>query len=227
MAKNSEIQDPKQLEKIESTLSKAELYIEKNQKKLTYIVGALVLLVGGIMVYKNLVQAPREKEAQSLIWQAENYFKVDSFQIALYGNESVMGFAEFVDEYGSTKSGNLAKGYAGFCSLKLGEYKEAIDYLEDYKTEDPIVGPLAKSGIGDAYSELKQYDKAVDYYMQAAELSNHELISPKFLMKAGLVYEKLGKKDKALEVYTQIKEKYDTSPEASMIDKYITRVSYK
>jgi TolA-binding protein len=46
-------------------------------------------------------------------------------------------------------------------------------------------------------------------------------------MKAGLVYEKMNKKDKALDVYTQIKESYPTSNEATVIDKYITRVSLK
>ena len=227
MANNSESQDPKQLEKIESTLGKAELYIEKNQKKLTYIVGAVVVLIAAYMGYKKLVVEPRESEAQSTIWQAESFFRKDSFQIALYGNESVVGFAEIVDDFGSTKTGNLAKGYAGFCSLQLGEFENAIDYLEDYETEDPIIGPLAISGIGDAYSELGNLDKAIEYYLQAAELGNHELTSPRFLMKAGLVYEKQGKKDKALEVYTKIKDTYDTSPEAAYIDKYITRVSYK
>lgn len=225
MAQNN--QDPKELEKIETTLSKAELFIENNQKLLTYIVGGILLIVAGYIGYKKFISEPREVEAQNTFWQAENYFRKDSFNIALHGNESVVGFEEIVDEYGSTKAGNLAKAYAGFCSLQLGEFDQAIDYLEDFETEDPIVGPLAISGIGDAYSETGKYEKAVEKYIEAADLANHELTSPKFLMKAGLTYEKLGKKDKALEVYTKIKDTYDTSPEAAQIDKYITRVSYK
>ncbi|HRS19566.1 MAG TPA: tetratricopeptide repeat protein [Bacteroidales bacterium] len=227
MAQSKETQEIKQFEKIESTLGKAELYIEKNQKKLTYIVGAILLLVAAFMAYRNFVVTPRESEAQNVIWQAQNAFAKDSFKIALYGNESVMGFSEIVDEYGSTKAGNLARAYAGFCCIRLGEYENAIDYLEDFEVNDPIVMPLAKCAIGDAYTELGKYDKAVSNYLEAAKLSDHELTSPRFLMKAGLVYEKMNKKDKALDVYTQIKESYPTSNEATVIDKYITRVSLK
>lgn len=225
MANTNETHEPKQLEKIESKLGKAELYIEQNQKKLTYIVGAILLVVAGFMAYRNYVLTPKETEAQNVIWQAQNAFAKDSFNIALYGNESVMGFSEIVDEYGSTKAGNLARAYAGFCCVKLGEYQNAIEYLEDFEVNDPIVFPLAKCAIGDAYVELGNLDKAVTYYLEAAEISNHELTSPRFLMKAGVVYEKLEKKDKAREVYTKIKDVYPTSNEASTIDKYITRVS--
>ena len=137
-----------------------------------------------------------------------NAFAKDLFICALYGNESVMGFSEIVDEYGSTKAGNLAKAYAGFCCIKLGEYENAISYLEDFEVQDPVIMPLAKSAIGDAYTELGNLDKAVAFYLEAAELSSHELSSPLFLMKAGMVYEKMEKKDKALEVYTKIKDEY-------------------
>ncbi|HPH16349.1 MAG TPA: tetratricopeptide repeat protein [Bacteroidales bacterium] len=227
MAHTNETNEPQKLEKIESTLGRAELYIEQNQKKLTYIVGAVLIVVAGFIAYRNFVISPRETEVQNVIWQAQNAFAKDSFNIALYGNESVMGFSEIVDEYGSTKAGNLAKAYAGFCCIKLGEYENAISYLEDFEVQDPVIMPLAKSAIGDAYTELGNLDKAVAFYLEAAELSSHELSSPLFLMKAGMVYEKMGKKDKALEVYTKIKDEYPTSNEASSIDKYITRVSFK
>ncbi|HON52404.1 MAG TPA: tetratricopeptide repeat protein, partial [Bacteroidales bacterium] len=74
MAQSKETQEIKQFEKIESTLGKAELYIEKNQKKLTYIVGAILLLVAAFMAYRNFVVTPRESEAQNVIWQAQNAF---------------------------------------------------------------------------------------------------------------------------------------------------------
>lgn len=225
MAQTNETNEPKQLEKIESTLGKAELYIEQNQKKLTYIVGAILLVIAGFMAYRSFVIAPREGEAQNLIWQAQQAFAKDSFNIALNGNESVVGFAEIAEDYSGTKAGNLARASAGFCCIKLGEYENAIEYLEDFEVNDPIVMPLAKCAVGDAYSELGKFDKAVTYYLEAANLSNHELTSPRFLMKAGMVYEKLGQKDKAKEVYTKIKDEYPTSNEATSIEKYITRVS--
>lgn len=228
MVNKNESQDPKQLEKIETSLNKAELYIENNQNKIIYIVGIIVLIITGFMVYKNFYLKSQEEKAQASIWPAQNSFNLDTaYNIALYGNENVVGFSEIVDKYGSTKTGNLAKYCAGVCCMHLGEYENAIDYLEDFSTDDPIVGPTSKGLIGDAYNELGNRDKAIEYYLEAAEMGDHEFLSPRFLMKAGMTYEKLGKKDKALEVYNQIKDTYDTSPEASNIDKYITRVSFK
>ncbi|MDR1761173.1 MAG: tetratricopeptide repeat protein, partial [Bacteroidales bacterium] len=189
------------LEKIETSMNKVELFIEKNKKMFIYTIGTLIVLIGGFIVYKNLIAEPRNEKAQSLLWHAENQFKIDSFAVALYGNESVVGFAEIADEYSATAAGNLARYYAGFSSLYIGEYEQALNYLGEYSSEDEITVALAIGAMGDANSELGNMDKAVELYLKAANKVNHESISPRFLMKAALVYEKLGKKDKALVVY--------------------------
>ena len=47
-----------------------------------------------------------------------------------------------------------------------------------------------------------------------------------WLRQAGVAYEKLGQKDKALQCYTEIKDKYAGNPMvARHIDKYIEKVS--
>jgi tetratricopeptide (TPR) repeat protein len=79
--------------------------------------------------------------------------------------------------------------------------------------------------LGDAYCELNELDKAVSKYEKAAKVADDEYMSPMFLSKAGLVYEKLGKYSDAIKVYTKIKKEYDNSPQAASIDKYITRAN--
>jgi hypothetical protein len=46
-------------------------------------------------------------------------------------------------------------------------------------------------------------------------------------MKAGMVYEELGKYNRALEAYENIKEDYPESTEGRQIEKYIARVQLK
>lgn len=225
MAKNSEKEDPREFEKIESSLTKAEQYIEQNQKKLTYIIGALVLIVAGFYSYRNLIQKPKELEAQERIWQAEQNFAIDSFSVALYGNGNAMGFEEIIADYGSTKAGNLANYYAGICCLRLKEYDQALEYLNDFETDEPLLLPTAITAIGDCYSELGEYEKAAEKYTEAAGIADDAQLSSIILMKAGLHYEKLGNKEKAHEIYSTIKEKYSTSDDARSIDKYLTRTS--
>ena len=69
--------------------------------------------------------------------------------------------------------------------------------------------------------------RIVSKYEEAAEVADNELLSPRCLVKAGLVYEKLGKFDDAVKAYTKIKTDYNGSPEAVSIDKYITRAQLK
>jgi tetratricopeptide (TPR) repeat protein len=105
--------------------------------------------------------------------------------------------------------------------LKKGKYEEAISYLEKFDSDDEFVGPMATGGIGDAYLELGNKEKAVSYYEKAASQQVNDLTSPLYLMRAAFVYEDLGKFDKALSIYEKIQKEHVKSTEARDIEKYI------
>ncbi|MCK4288673.1 MAG: tetratricopeptide repeat protein [Bacteroidales bacterium] len=208
---------------VEEVLGRTEQFIEKNQKILTIIVGIIVVLILGYFGYKKFYLAPLEKEAQSQIFMAEMYFEQDSLNRALYGDGNYLGFLDIIDEYSSTKTGNLANYYSGICFLKNGEFEEAIDYLKNFSSSDQIIGPMASAAIGDAYMELGDPEKSITYYLEAAGKSNNEFTAPTFLMKAAWTYEELGEYNKALKIYERIKKEFYKSYEAREIDKYIAR----
>jgi len=225
MAKNKEVsKGDKSIIAVEEALSKTERFFEKNQKVILIVVSSIVIVVLAYFGYKKLYIEPKEKEAQEQIWYAQRYFEQDSLDKAINGDKNNPGFISIVDDYGMTKSGNLAKYYLGMCYLKKGNFQDAIDQLKSFDGESEIVGPMATGAIGDAYMELGQTDKAVDYYMKAADSKNNDFTSSMFLFKAGFAYEDLGKFDKALEVYQKIKKEHFKSYEARDIDKYISRV---
>ena len=210
----------KQNVEIGEVISKTEAFIEKNKKLLTGIIVAILVVVAaifGIRAYNNSRQATAEEE----IFAAEQWFAMDSLQLAMKGNAMHMGFEAIADEYGSTKAGNRAKYCAGIICLRQGEYQRAIDYLESCKLKDDFTPILAKVLIGDAYYELDNVKEAVNYYEKAAKMDDNEITAPYALFKAGMGYMKLGDNAKANEAFTQIKEKYPFSTEARQIDKYI------
>lgn len=213
---------------------KVEEFYEKNKMPLTIGVTVVLLVLIGFFAYKNLVVKPKNAEAQSLMYMAEQYFAKDSFDLALNGkigntpdDESFYGFLDIIDEFGMTKSGKLAKYYAGICYLRTGDYESAIAYLKKYNTESINLQPLSLGALGDAYSELEEYDKAVSYYLKGARSQDNKFTAPLLLMKAGLTLEKQDKLNKALEVYKELKEKYADSQEGGNVDKYIGRVEAK
>jgi TolA-binding protein len=209
---------------VEEAFGKTEQFIEKNQKIILIVVGAIILIVLGYFGFKRLYIAPREKEAQSQMFMAEKYFEMDSISKALKGDGNYLGFLDIIDQFGMTKSANLSHYYAGICYLKQGEYQKAIDQLNDFSSGDELVAPMAIGALGDANMELNKTEKAAQYYIKAADKRKNDLTSPMFLMKAGMAYEILGNKDEAVKVYTRIKNEFARTSEGRDIDKYIARL---
>jgi len=208
---------------VEEALSKTERFIEKNQKLMTIIIGAIVIVVLIFFGFKRFYMAPKEQEAKEQMFMAERYFEQDSLNLALNGDGMYPGFLDIIDDYGMTKGANLSKYYAGVCYLRMGNFNEAVDYLKSFKAKDQILGPMAKGAIGDAYMELNNAAEAAGYYLEAAECRDNEFTTPLFLMKAGWTYEILKDYKKAQEIYERIKQNYPASNEAREIDKYIAR----
>ncbi len=126
-----------------------------------------------------------------------------------------------------TKSSNLARYYAGICYLNLGDYQNAIEYLNKFKTEDMLIGSAKFSSLGDAYSEQGDYESAAKEYLLGAEKFKNNFSTPILLKKAGLAYEEVQNFDKSLEIYTKILNDYPATPEGKEIDKFIERVKGK
>jgi len=221
MAKNQQHDDS--FENVESALTKTEQFIEDNQKLISFAAIALIILVGGYWAFKKLYMQPLQKEAQENVFQAQQYFQTDSFNLALNGDGMNPGFLEIIDQYGSTDVGELSEYYAGACYLNLGDYENAVDYLKGFSTDEPILMATAQGATGDAYLELGNSEDAIKWYQKAAKTDN-ELIAPVYLFKLGLLYEQSGNKEEALKAYNKIKNDYENSSEARQIDKYITRV---
>ncbi len=215
------------LQELESALTKTEQFIEDNQKIISYVVGGVLLVVAAYLGFNKLYLQPKEDEALSQMFMAENYFEKDSFNLAINGDGNYLGFLDIIEDYGITKSANRAKYYAGISYLHIGEYEEAIDYLKSFKTDDLLLAPVAAGAQGDALVELGEMDKALKQYKKAYSVSENEFTTPVYMMKAAGLLESMNKQKEALALYEEIKAKYPTSTEGTNIDKYIARVKLK
>ncbi len=213
------------LQDIESALTRTEQFVEDNQKLITYTIGAIIVIAVGFLGLSKFIIQPRETDAQSQMFMAENYFEKDSFNLALNGDGNYLGFLDIIDDYGMTKSSRLARFYAGVSYLRLGEYEDAIHFLGRFKTKDILLGPVKEGSMGDAYLQLGEKDKAIKHYTSAAGMSDNQFTAPIYLLKAANLFETQGEYAKALEMYNQIKTKFPETNEGRNVDKYIARVS--
>ena len=218
----------------EEPASKWEEFFKKNKKLLLYILIGLLAVIAGILLYHNFVAKPRAEKAATALGACQELFNQQQFDKALKGDGgAVIGFIRVADDFGSTPSGNLANYYAGLCYTQMGKWQEAVNYLEKFDPkDDEIISPMSQMVLGDAYANVKQYDKAVDAFKRAAKLADkadvrgaNTSVSPLALRKAGIVLNEQGKQDEALKLFKEIKEKYVASPIAADIDKYIELVT--
>ena len=213
---------------IENAIDSTEVFLMKNGKKLLMAVCAVIVIVGAFFGYKYLIEEPRNQRAAAAVFPAEQMFRIDSFEVALNGNSQIEGFLSIIDQYGSTEIGNTSKHYAGICYMKLGDWDNAIKYLRFYKNVKGIASEIINAEnrglIGDALSQKGEYEKAVKEYEAAIEASDNDFTTPMYLKKAGMVYEKLGKIDKAVSAYEKIRDNYGASLQARDIEKYISQI---
>ena len=219
--KNNKTED--QFAQVEVALTQTEQFFENNQKKIVRVFSIVIGIVALYLGYQNFYLEPLEKEAQTEMFSAEINFAKDSFNLALNGDDQYLGFIDIADDYSSTKAGKLANYYAGLSYLYLGEFENAIDYLEDFSSDDIVLSSLAIGCIGDAYLELDDQVKAMSYYKKAANNHENEFTTPRFLMKQATIHELQGNYDDALEIYNLINDDYRQSREGQNVAKYIAR----
>ena len=207
---------------VEDALTQSEAFLVKYKNAIIGGVVAVIIIVAGFIMYKNLYAEPREEKAQAALFKGQEYFEQDAFEQALNGDSiGYTGFLKVADEYSGTKAANLAKAYAGICYAQLGKYEEAVKMLDSFNGKDQMVAPAILGAAGNCYAQLGQLDKAASTLLSAADKADNNTLSPIFLIQAGESLVKQGKYDDAVNAYTKIKDKYFQSYQAMDIDKYI------
>lgn len=216
-------------------VTRARGFWEKNSKPIIYISTAIILLVGGWLVYKYMFKLPQEEKANDAVFVVQKYFSdfsnsPDSLKETLAnrvlnGDGANPGALKFISKYDGTAAANLCRYYAGASYLHLKQFDKAIKYLKDFSTGATQVQSRAYGMIGDANAELKKNNEALDYYKKAADLNKKdEFTSSEFLFRAGLFAETIGKKQEAIELYKKIKTDYPLTDKAANIDRYLARL---
>ena len=156
-----------------SFVSKSEQFIEKNQKAIIGVVIAILVVVLAIFGISKFVLQPRQQKANEAIFAAEQYFAQGDYKAALNGDSAStdkysIGLLKVIDKYGSTKAGKRAKYEAGICYLRLGQYQEALKYLDKYNGKDQLTPVLNEMMKGDAEVEQGNTAAAIKIIRQIA-----------------------------------------------------------
>lgn len=206
-------------ENVDVALAKSEAFIENNQKTLLIAILAVILVAIGIVFYLRNVRQPRIAEANEEISKAQQFFMMDSFQVALDGKDDALGFLSVIENYDGTPAANLANAYAGLCYKRLGDNEKALEYLTKFNADGDVVEPAINGAIGDCYLDT-DLDKAKTYYRKAID-SKNGVIAPIYIERLALVLADNGNKDEALSLWKKVKADYPGTDQAREADKMI------
>tara|TARA_B100000963_G_scaffold264322_1_gene232433 strand:- start:3287 stop:4033 length:747 start_codon:yes stop_codon:yes gene_type:complete len=218
---------------LDVSASKSEFIISKYQNYLLYSVLGLLVLFALYFTYDRYVVQPKINESNTEIFTAQKYFdmalntttdKDSLYNLALVGADGKFGFLDIIDNYKGTPAANLAYYSSGMAYYQLKKYDLAIEYLNQFSSDDDVLYSLSLSTIGDSFVQINQLDDALSYYEKAIRVSSNSFTKPIILQKAGDVAMKTGNNNKALKFFSSIKEDFPKSAEADLIDIKIEQV---
>ena len=200
---------------------KQQFNSDKRTKLFVYIFGGLFGTILLFFLYRQFIWNPSNEKSKDSFWVGLNYAAKDSTDLAIDELEPV------VKKYDGKIGGENAQFILARQYMAKGEFKKALEELEGVDVSDTYVSAMAIGLQGDCHSEMKDYEKAFDLYLEAAGTNENEMTTPMYLFKAGLCAEKNKNFEKAAECYTKIRDDYSGYGNQKAIDKYIARASNK
>jgi tetratricopeptide (TPR) repeat protein len=188
----------------------------------TYLVAGIIGVVVLYFSYRQFIWGPANEKSNDGWWVALNYISKDSTDQAIHLLEP------YVKNNDGKTGGEIGQYLLGKQYMKKGKYAAALKMLEDVDLSDTYVSTMSIGLQADCYSQMKKYNEALDFYLQAADREDNEFTTPMYLFKAGLVCEKkLNKKADAAAHYQRIKDDYPNYASTKTIDRYIARCATK
>jgi tetratricopeptide (TPR) repeat protein len=128
-----------------------------------------------------------------------------------------------VKKHNGTSDGEIAQFVLGRQYMDKGEFTKALIELEDVHIYDAEISSMCLGLQGDCQSQMKDYKKAFEKYLEAALKYENDLTTPRYMFKAALCAEKVKDFDTALVYYSKIKDNYTAFANQKGIDNYIAR----
>jgi tetratricopeptide (TPR) repeat protein len=190
------------------TLSSRMLnFAAQHKSQLSYALSIIVVLLAIIAGYRFFA-IRAENKAQGLLDQT-----VGKYETALKAGNAHKAFEDVSEDfqkilkkYSRQNSGKLARViFANIC-YDGGEYGKAIELyqraLKDFESH-PFIQNLILGAIGYAHEQLNQDPSAVSYFSKIID-SKEQLLRDEALFNLGVLYEKLGEKEKSTHAFEQV-----------------------
>jgi tetratricopeptide (TPR) repeat protein len=213
-------------DRLVTTYFEATTWYQNNKKIVNGALTGIVILAIVVVAYLNNVNANNLK-ATTELGEILNYYDQGNFDVAINGDlqQNVRGLQSIVDDYGSTKAGELATFYLANSYFAKAEYDKALQYYRDVNVSDELVATSALAGAAACYEAKGDHEKAAATYEKAAFNSAKDVNVADNMFRAAQNYMNAGNKEKAVELFKKVKKDYPNSSVARDIDRWIAEAN--
>ncbi len=201
-------------------------WFEANKKMLTNIGGAVLVLAALGWFYLNNTHTNNEKATTELA-KVFSLYDNGQYQVAINGipEKNISGLQAIVDNYGSTKNGNVAKVYLANAFFNLQEYDKALKLYDDVSTNISLLEVSALSGMAACYEAKGNFSDAAKYFEKAGKKNSADPNAAENLYHAARNYTKSGNKERAVELYKSVQKEYPASTVAREADRFLSELN--
>lgn len=213
-------------DKLVTSYFEATTWYESNKKMINGVLTGIVVVAIVVVAYMNNVNSNNQK-ATAELGKIIQYYDKGQYDVAIAGNlqENVRGLQAIVDDYGSTKAGELASFYLANAYFARDDYQNALKYFLEVDVSDDLISVSALSGAAACYEAQGDFEKAASMFEKAALRSAKDVNAPENLFLAGKNFLSAGNKEKATEMFKKLKKDHQTAAVARDIDRWIAEAS--
>jgi tetratricopeptide (TPR) repeat protein len=203
------------------------MHFYENNKAAVIGGGIGIVLAVGLIIGYTIYSGNQQEEAINLLGIAEQEMLQGNYQEALNGNEEefTLGFVQIAENYGGTKAGNLAQYYAAIAEYELGNYEQALNYIQDYDVPEGILGVAPISMHANILVELDRHGEAAAQFERAADWDENTSTTPYNLYKAAEAHSEVGNTEQALAHIETIINEYPNSQQIAQAERLKGKLS--
>lgn len=158
-----------------------------------------LMCADGYLLFNRIIRI--RNEYVNGLYYIQDDFSNNKYVETLIGSNDHRGLFELINETNDKSSINTLNLYTGICLSKLGHYIEGINHLKCVNVSDDFLKAKINVLIGDCYTDLSEYDKALESFLMSLKLAEKsDEMASNIVYKIVLIYEEKGMYNKALEL---------------------------
>ena len=201
-------------EKVLVQYEQSASWMKENRQKVIGGAVVLVAIVAGLFLWQSKKQEDAER-AETLLSRIQPYYQSASWRLAIDGdqtnriqNEPIAGLRQIVNEYGSTKAGQMAALALGNAYYYIGKLDSALMAYDNVSTDLPLIKASASAGKAAILEDKGNKEESAKLFMSAGGVEEANPLDAEYYYAAGRNYEASGKKDEAIKWYRKVVEEY-------------------